>query len=278
MNVEGSKVIVAGTFEGVDVKAVRGKLEEQGALLVDEVSPDVAVVFAGGGVDRLAAGAMELGVQVHGAEALVAWLESGELPKLEVAAPYEEPMFFADDAVPDYVTYEEAPEPVDWASPSEGATGRGFDKGVTVKIVGGTDGVGVVGEIFWWGNSKYGEGMRAGVRGPGEEETYWVDEEHLGWPDDEVPFHVQELAQKASAFKRGDHVRIIAGKDQGAEGTIFWWGESKWGPGMRAGIETTDGGKAWVDAEELELAGEALIGPSGSGGSGGGFSDDEIPF
>ena len=58
------------------------------------------------------------------------------------------------------------------------------------------------------------------------------------------------MAKEAARFDRGDRVRVISGKDEGAEGTIFWWGESKFGDGMRAGIET-DGGKVWVDAIHL---------------------------
>jgi len=126
-----------------------------------------------------------------------------------------------------------------------------FGPGVEVKIVSGKDGVGVVGEIFWWGESKYGEGMRAGICGA-QDTTYWVDEEHLGWPRDEIPEEVLERAASAPDMGKGDRVRIIAGKGCGSEGKIFWWGESKYGEGMRAGVETDDGETIWADASDLE--------------------------
>ncbi len=48
-----------------------------------------------------------------------------------------------------------------------------FAKGDSVKIIAGSAGVGSVGDVFWSGASKYGEGMRYGVRV--DEDTYWVD-------------------------------------------------------------------------------------------------------
>lgn len=51
-----------------------------------------------------------------------------------------------------------------------------LDKGTRVKIVGTKDD-GVEGEIFWTGQSRYGPGMRYGVKDG--EETYWVDEENV---------------------------------------------------------------------------------------------------
>lgn len=47
-------------------------------------------------------------------------------------------------------------------------------KGATVEIIGGKEGVGQSGEIFWTGDSKYGQGMRYGVKTP-DGTTYWVD-------------------------------------------------------------------------------------------------------
>lgn len=48
-------------------------------------------------------------------------------------------------------------------------------KGATVEITGGKEGVGKSGEVFWTGDSKYGQGMRYGVKTP-DGTTYWVDE------------------------------------------------------------------------------------------------------
>lgn len=47
-------------------------------------------------------------------------------------------------------------------------------KGATVEITGGREGVGKCGEVFWVGDSKFGQGMRYGVKTP-DGTTYWVD-------------------------------------------------------------------------------------------------------
>lgn len=47
-------------------------------------------------------------------------------------------------------------------------------KGARVEITGGKQGVGVQGEVFWAGESRYGPGMRYGIRAA-DDETYWVD-------------------------------------------------------------------------------------------------------
>lgn len=47
-------------------------------------------------------------------------------------------------------------------------------KGDRVKIVKGREGVGKEGSIFWVGESRYGKGMRYGVKGD-DEATYWAD-------------------------------------------------------------------------------------------------------
>lgn len=47
-------------------------------------------------------------------------------------------------------------------------------KGARVEITGGKQGKGVVGEVFWAGESKYGPGMRYGIRAA-DDETYWAD-------------------------------------------------------------------------------------------------------
>ncbi len=50
-----------------------------------------------------------------------------------------------------------------------------LDKGAPVRITGGREGVGEEGEVFWVGESKFGPGMRYGVKNA-EGETFWVDE------------------------------------------------------------------------------------------------------
>lgn len=51
-------------------------------------------------------------------------------------------------------------------------------KGARVEITGGRQGKGVVGEVFWVGESKYGPGMRYGIRAD-DEQTYWIDGRHV---------------------------------------------------------------------------------------------------
>lgn len=68
---------------------------------------------------------------------------------------------------------EDAP-PAPKPEPRPAPTGPSFEKGDRVRIISGASGVGLICEVFWTGASKYGDGMRYGVRGP-DEETYWVD-------------------------------------------------------------------------------------------------------
>jgi hypothetical protein len=78
-----------------------------------------------------------------------------------------------------YWVNEEQLGPVDAVPEPEIEVPPALDKGQRVRITGGREGVGVEGEIFWVGESRYGPGMRYGVRGPGEDETYWVDSPHV---------------------------------------------------------------------------------------------------
>lgn len=312
MQLKGAKVLLTGNFKGQQLEALEEQLAAQGAKVVKKVSMEVEAVFAGDEPGREYDQARELGIRVYSSKDL-SLLLSGKTPTAEKEtvddSMYDGYMMDAAmDAGPaDYVVYEEAyamspeaggkpakspgapvassdsrgkssrqqsstPKPTKAARNDGDGQAKNFDKGDRVKIVSGLEGVGVVGEIFWWNKSKFGEGMRAGISGPGDT-TYWVDEEHLGWPDEEIDDEVIEAAKVAAQFKRGDNVRVVSGKDAGAEGTIFWWGESKFGDGMRAGIEVSGGDKVWAAANELEHA------------DGGGsdddldpISDDDIPF
>ena len=90
-----------------------------------------------------------------------------------------------------------------------------FTKGSKVKIVGGKEGVDAVGEIFWWGDSKYGDGMRAGVKTTGGQ-TYWVDAEDLEAFEGELPEASNDSPPPSdlNAFSRGDRVNIARGKER----------------------------------------------------------------
>lgn len=59
------------------------------------------------------------------------------------------------------------------ARPAAAKSSITFNKGDSVKIIGGPNAVGSVGQVFWTGDSKYGNGMRYGVRVG--EDTVWVD-------------------------------------------------------------------------------------------------------
>jgi hypothetical protein len=63
------------------------------------------------------------------------------------------------------------PEP-----PPRERTGPVLEKGDRVRIVRGKDGVGQEGEVFWTGESRFGAGMRYGVKNEAGD-TFWVDEE-----------------------------------------------------------------------------------------------------
>jgi hypothetical protein len=260
MDLDGTSVVVTGSFEGYGEGEVEAALVERGAKIVT-MNPGVELVIAGAQPGLEYDEARELGIRVVGADGLQALLDGREpepavvdqRPPPEEPEPFEEPPPFVPPKSPE-------PEPDRANVEGEGGE-QEFGKGARVKIIGGLEGVGAVGEIFWWGESKYGEGMRAGVS-TDDDQTYWVDEEDLGWPDEEVAPEVLEAAEEAAQFGRGDEIRVKAGKHEGATGTIFWWGKSKWGEGMRAGVETDDGQKIWVDAEQLER----------------GEDDESIPF
>ena len=278
MKLDGIKVVVTGTFANYPAEELVDELASRGAVVVDRVTPDVQTVFAGTNPDRLIDDAMALGIRVRDEEELRAALEGREPPRRVVDAPIVPP----DE--PDYESYGQIAEgetgrasspmaqktspmgqktsPMGQVTSSE----RVFERGARVKIVGGREGVGKVGEIFWWGESKFGDGMRAGVTGD-DDIKYWVDEADLGWPEDELSPEAIETVKASKGLGKGVDVRVIAGKSEGETGTIFWWGPSKWGEGMRAGVETHSGEKVWVDAAELEAL-ETDDTPE----------DDDIPF
>lgn len=234
MRLDGTKVFLTGTFDRSREDLV-AELEARGAQIATDIDFDVEILFAGDDPGAELDGALELGVRVADAAALAAALAGEEPPAARVP---DEPVRAAAASAP-------SDEPAQNSGP------RKFGKGERVRIIGGREGIGEIGEIFWWGESKFGDGMRAGVSTEAGDK-HWVDEEHLAWPDADVDEEALEEAMAANVFGRGDRVRVKSGKGEGAEGSIFWWGESKYGDGMRAGVETDDGEKLWIDAEHLE--------------------------
>lgn len=59
-------------------------------------------------------------------------------------------------------------------------------------------------------------------------------------------------------FGKGTRVRVHEGDAEGAIGEIVWWGKSRWGPQMRAGVQTEgeESEKIWVDASALRAIDE----------------------
>jgi len=55
-------------------------------------------------------------------------------------------------------------------------------------------------------------------------------------------------------MKKGTQVRIVRGKARGQQGTVFWSGPSRYGPGLRLGITTADGTKVWAAADQVQPA------------------------
>lgn len=73
-------------------------------------------------------------------------------------------------------------------------------KGARVRITKG-EGAGSTGEIFWVGESKFGHGMRYGVRADDGEETFWIDGPGVEAIEGEspAPEKKQKQAKKAAA-------------------------------------------------------------------------------
>ncbi len=160
--------------------------------------------------------------------------------------------------------------------------GAKFQKGERIKIVRGRSGVGVHGEIFWKGASKFGDGERFGMRGD-DGETYWVDESEVEASDETAP-------EPEETYEKGDRVSFRSRGREGT-GTVFWVGPSRRGPGQRLGVrdDAPEGEEdaVWLDDREVTLLerGGASGGASGGyrrggGDSGGGRSggDDEAPW
>jgi hypothetical protein len=123
-----------------------------------------------------------------------------------------------------------------------------FAKGDRVGIVGGRQGKGMRGEVFWIGESRYGKGARYGIRGD-DGETYWIDEQQVGAETD-VP--APELPEPGEPLAKGTRVQITRGEAAGTLGEIFWVGESKYGRGPRYGVRDDEGETHWVDGPGCE--------------------------
>jgi len=150
---------------------------------------------------------------------------------------------------------------------------------------------GTKGRVFWLGDSHYGD--RVGFKDE-DEETYWtalrnveVEEGHEdltracpecgdgGWlpandgkggkvrcPEckrraveavkraKEVEEALAEVEADVAPVRKGSRVKLPGG----GSGKVFWLGESKYGPGLRVGVEGDDGRTHWATYEEVEAA------------------------
>lgn len=98
----------------------------------------------------------------------------------------------------------------------------------------------VRGKVTWVGPSKYGPGMRYGVRADGGG-MHWVDEENV---ERETP-----LTESAGGVQKGSRVRVIGGPHEGVEGDVYLMG-----PTGRVGVRDDDEETYWVEREHLKLA------------------------
>lgn len=140
---------------------------------------------------------------------------------------------------------------------------KSWDKGDRVAITGGRAGQGVRGEIFWSGDSRYGEGKRFGIRGD-DGDTYWVDEEHVG---DESEAPPTPTAEAKPPLEKGTRVTLVRGAAAGVTGEVFWVGENRYGPGLRYGVRGDDDETHWVDERLVEAIDEPAPAQAASPGA-----------
>lgn len=122
-------------------------------------------------------------------------------------------------------------------------------KGTRVRVTGGRSGVGSIGTVFWTGPDKFNEGsLRLGVRAD-DGETLWVSESVV----EEVTGNDATLPAPPEPPNKGDRVKWKNRGDEG-EGSVFWVGANKSGPGHRVGVRLDDQEEPlWLDARQIEV-------------------------
>ncbi len=118
----------------------------------------------------------------------------------------------------------------------------GIDKGDRVRLK-----TGEIGEVFWTGESRYGEGMRFGVRAD-DGETHWIDEADVTKLEGDEAKPPEPQEPETEALAKGTTVTIVNG---GAKAEVFWIGKSKFGKGWRYGVKDEAGDTHWLDENEL---------------------------
>lgn len=105
---------------------------------------------------------------------------------------------------------------------------------------------GVVGVLFWKGQSRMDEKRsRFGLR-DSDGTVYWLDETVL---------EKGTLELEPAAFRFGDRVLAVEGEARGKQGSVFWMGLSKHRPGLRRyGVKDDTGDRWFADSTELKAA------------------------
>ncbi|GAB5545307.1 MAG: hypothetical protein RID81_42485 [Sandaracinaceae bacterium] len=98
----------------------------------------------------------------------------------------------------------------------------------------------VRGKISWVGQSRFGIGMRYGVKGD-DGITYWFDEEHVEPESNPGERGPNEMG-------KGSRVRVVSGPHEGVIGDIYLWV-----PTGRIGIRDDDENTYWVERKQIEL-------------------------
>lgn len=105
-------------------------------------------------------------------------------------------------------------------------------KGQRVMITRGA-GKGTAGEVFWTGDSKFGNGMRYGVRAD-DEQTYWVDDHELEVSTEPAP---ERAASAARADQGGEFSDASEFSDDGDAFAPEGFTSSSGSPGQPAALD-----------------------------------------
>lgn len=140
-------------------------------------------------------------------------------------------------------------------------------KGTQVEILPPHENQGVQGFVFWTGPDRYNEELlRLGVKDQ-DGTAYWVNSDQVkaldgaaaaagggngaARPANGAP-RPAAAAPDGPAPERGSMVQWATGT-----GKVFWCGPSKFGDGIRVGVEDNSGEKHWLEAHQVTVIGAA---------------------
>ncbi|MAC26129.1 MAG: hypothetical protein CMN31_09325 [Sandaracinus sp.] len=107
---------------------------------------------------------------------------------------------------------------------------------VHVRRLGKAD---VTGKIYWVGPSKYGPGLRFGVKAD-DGSKHWCDEEDVERVDGGPK-------EGPGGLKKGSTVRVTAGEHEGVEGEVFFYSKG------RVGVRDDHEEMYWVNEGEVKV-------------------------